>query len=72
MEEELVERLEDAISERPDLAGALQIAADAIEGVTEASVDDAGWEAAVLDRTLDRRKFRRLSMEEIGAARAGG
>lgn len=69
MEEELAEHLTEAITEPPDLAGAVRVAAEAIEGVVESSVADADWEAAVLDRTLGRRKFRRLTVEEIGAAR---
>ena len=69
MEEELAERLEEALSDLPDLAGAVRIAAASIEGALETTVADEDWEAAVLDRNLGRRKFRRLQPAEIGAAR---
>jgi proteasome alpha subunit len=69
MEEELAERLEQAVSDLPDLASAVRIAADSIEGALETTVADEDWEAAVLDRNLGRRKFRRLEPAEIGAAR---
>ena len=53
-----------------DLEAAIRLVADAIEAVEENGSDPEDWEAAVLDRTLGRRKFRRLTREEIGAARA--
>ena len=69
MEDELAERLEQAVSDLPDLPSAVRIAADSIEGALETTVGDEDWEAAVLDRNLGRRKFRRLEPAEIGAAR---
>lgn len=70
MEEELAEQLDDALTNLPDLEQAVRVAADTIEGVIETSVAAEDWEAAVLDRNLGRRKFRRLTAEEIAAARA--
>jgi proteasome alpha subunit len=70
MEEALTEALEAGISDVPDLATAVRLAAATIETVLEASVEDQDWEAAVLDRNLGRRKFRRLTAEEVGEARA--
>ena len=70
MEEELAQQLEESLTELPDLAQALRVAADTIEGVVEASIAAEDWEAAVLDRNLGRRKFRRLAADEIAAARS--
>lgn len=70
MEEELSEKLTEAIETLPDLAGAVRLAADTIEAVLETSVAAADWESAVLDRNLGRRKFRRLSAEEIDEFRS--
>lgn len=70
MEDELSERLDSALAELPDIATAVQVAAASIEDVLETTVADEDWEAAVLDRNLGRRKFRRLTGTEIGAARA--
>lgn len=70
MEEELTERLVEALADRPDLATAVRLATDTIEEVLETTVGDDDWEAAALDRNLGRRKFRRLTPAEIGAARA--
>ena len=70
MEEQLAERLEAAANGLPDLSGAVRLAAETIEGVTETTVAAADWEAAVLDRTLGRRKFRRITADEIEAARS--
>ncbi len=70
MEEELAQQLEESLTELPDLAQALRVAADTIEEVVETSIAAEDWEAAVLDRNLGRRKFRRLAAEEIAAARS--
>ncbi len=70
MEEQLAERLDEALTTLPDLDQAVQVAADTIEGAVETSVAPEDWEAAVLDRNLGRRKFRRLTAEEISAARS--
>jgi proteasome alpha subunit len=69
MEEDLSEKLKEGIADLPTLGAAVQLAAGTIESVVESTVADEDWEAAVLDRNLGRRKFRRLSAEEIGSAR---
>ncbi len=70
MEEELTERLGEVLGGLPDLPGAVRLAADTIEGVLETTIAAADWEAAVLDRNLGRRKFRRLTADEIEGFRA--
>jgi proteasome alpha subunit len=68
-EERLTTRLGEAVDGLTDLAETVRVAAAAIEDVEEGEVEPAGWEAAVLDRTLGRRMFRRLDPAEIAAAR---
>ena len=70
MEDELTERLAQDLDDLPELGAAVRLAADTIEGVLETTIDDEDWEAAILDRNLGRRKFRRLTPSEIGAARS--
>lgn len=70
MEDRLTELIGEGLSELPSLDQAVQLAAGAIESAVESSIADDDWEAAVLDRTLGRRKFRRLAPEEIGSARS--
>lgn len=70
-EDELAERLASALDGNPDLATAVNLSATAIEEVTESAVAADDWEAAILDRTLGRRKFRRLAASEIDTFRAG-
>ena len=70
MEEELAERLAAAADGLPDLRSAVRLAAETIEQVTEATIAPDDWEAAVLDRRLGRRKFRRLSGSEIEELRS--
>ncbi len=48
------------------IADTIRMVADAFGQVEEREID--GWEAAVLDRTRERRMFRRLTQEEIAAA----
>ena len=69
MEDALTERLESALEGIPDLATAVRVATEAIEAVIEAEVAANDWEAAVLDRTMGRRKFRRLTADEIATFR---
>lgn len=68
-EDTLAERLRSELSDLPDLEPGVRLVADTIEAVLETSVDHDGWEAAVLDRRLGRRKFRRMTGDEISAAR---
>ena len=69
-EEALSERLAAGLEGLPDLSGAVRLAAETIEGVLEAEISHEDWEAAVLDRNLGRRKFRRLTADDIGAHRS--
>lgn len=52
----------------PPLGGAIKLAHDALVSVEDRLITVENIEAAVLDRTRDRRKFRRLSEEELNAA----
>jgi len=65
------ERLREAIAERyrPDLtlAEAIELIKHTIEAVADESVPDEAWEAAVLDRSLGRRTFRRLDNAEVAS-----
>ena len=70
-EEELREKLAESYEPGRSLEAAIATSTAAIEAVEEREVPDDDWEAAVLDRSLGRRRFRRLTPEEIGAARAG-
>jgi proteasome alpha subunit len=60
--DQLTQRFEPGLT----LARAISLAQEACASVVE---DDApaGWEGAVLDRTIGRRAFRRLSREELGS-----
>ena len=55
---------------RPDMSleEAISLTTSAIRDTADESTPGADWEAAVLDRTLGRRKFRRLEPVEIEAA----
>jgi proteasome alpha subunit len=64
--EALVQSLEQAYRPGAPLMEALGWAKAACASVTEG--DPVGWEGALLDRTLGRRAFRRLTDEEIAAA----
>lgn len=52
-----------------DLPAAIHLATRAIEAAEERSIPAKDWEAAVLDRTRARRKFRRVAASEIDEAR---
>ena len=54
-------------SEMPDLSGALQLAMAALRSAGERELTAGTVEAAVLDRTRGRRKFRRVTEEELRA-----
>ena len=70
-EDALSERLSDQYEPARSLAAAVATATACIEAVEEREIDAGDWEAAVLDRTLGRRSFRRIGPEEITAARSG-
>jgi proteasome alpha subunit len=68
-EEQLRERLSAAYEDDMSFDAALTAAAGVIEAVLDREVPADAWEAAVLDRNLARRKFRRVTPEEITTAR---
>jgi proteasome alpha subunit len=68
-EEQLRERLSAAYESDMPFDSALSAAVGVIEAVLDREVPADAWEAAVLDRNLARRKFRRVAAEEITAAR---
>ncbi len=53
------------------LPASIAAVAAAIEAQEERELDPDGWEAAVVDRTVGRRTFRRITDDEVAAARAG-
>jgi proteasome alpha subunit len=67
--EELQPLLEAGYVEQAALPDVLRLATASLEAAEERSIEDTDYEAAVLDRTLGRRIFRRVSPEEIGTAR---
>ncbi len=69
-EERLTSLLEERYEPGVDLAAALRTAASVIEEADERSIDPSDWEAGVLDRTRPRRKFHRLTGDDIASARA--
>ena len=69
-DEQLIAKLEDGFAADMDLDAALQLGCETIESLAANSIDDADWEAAVLDRGNGRRKFRRLDEAAIKSARA--
>ncbi len=71
-EEQLTERLGEAVNGLTALPETVRVAAAAIEEIGENHIEPSEWEAAVLDRTGGRRMFRRLGPDEIEAARAAG
>ena len=69
-DEELAEKLEDGYAADLALPGAIAASAAAIEAVEDREIGAEEWEAAVLDRSIDRRIFRRLDAAEISHARS--
>ena len=70
-DERLTSLLDDRYESGLDLRGAIRTATAVIEEGDERTVAASEWEAAVLDRTRPRRKFRRLTGDEIESARSG-
>lgn len=64
-EEQLRAQLGDRFEPGAPLPTVLGWAREAFESLEEGEDQPGGWEAAVVDRTLGRRTFRRLSTEEI-------
>ena len=67
-EDRLLEPLTDGYRAGMSLEDAIALTTSAIRDTADESTPGADWEAAVLDRTLGRRKFRRLDSTEIEAA----
>ncbi len=69
-EDQLTTALQERYAPGASLPEAIGLAIAAIEATEDRAVEPTHWEAAVLDRTLGRRTFRRLEQAEIAAARA--
>jgi proteasome alpha subunit len=67
-EDRLLEPLTAGYRDGMSLEEAIALTTSAIRDTADDSTPGADWEAAVLDRTLGRRKFRRLETTEIEAA----
>ena len=68
-EEELRSKLADDYDENRSQEAAVATAIGAIEAIEERTIEAGDWEAAVLDRTMGRRQFRRLTAAEIATTR---
>lgn len=64
-EEALVEALGESFEIGASLEEAIARTAAAITSIEDSAIAPERWEAAVLDRTLGRRRFRRLAVDEI-------
>lgn len=67
-EDRLLEQLAAGYRSGMSLEEAIAFTASAIRDTEDEGAEEVDWEAAVLDRTLGRRKFRRLKTAEIAAA----
>ncbi len=66
-EDRLLQPITDGYRADMSLEEAIALTTSAIRDTGDESISEAGWEAAVLDRRLGRRKFRRLGVDEIAA-----
>jgi proteasome alpha subunit len=69
-EDAIGESLAGRVGDGMDLSAAVKAACDAIEAATGQPVADENWESGFLDRSAQRRAFRRLTPDEIAAARS--
>jgi proteasome alpha subunit len=69
-EDEIVAALDGNVTPDMSVEDALAAACRAIETGTGVDVADEGWETGFLDRGAARRTFRRLTTEELHAARS--
>lgn len=69
-EDEIGNSLAERVNEGMDLSAAVKTACDAIEAATGQPVADENWESGFLDRSAQRRAFRRLTPDEIATARS--
>jgi proteasome alpha subunit len=67
-EDRLLEPISDGYRADMSLEEAIALTTSAIGDTRDESTPEVGWEAAVLDRRIGRRKFRRLSIDEVAAA----
>ncbi len=64
-EEGLAGKLADTYSDGLPLDGAVSVAMEAIASLDDREIPATDWEAAVLDRSRPRRKFHRLTPDEL-------
>jgi proteasome alpha subunit len=69
--DDLAAKIKEAYQEGSSLRDAVRMSCDALAAVEEKPVEVANLEAAVLDRNRGRRKFRRLTDEELAGYLAG-
>jgi proteasome alpha subunit len=69
-EEAIAETISEAISEEMSLDDAIVLATTAIERAEEREIAVSQWETGFLERSADRRTFRRLNAAELDAALA--
>ncbi|MFQ5968282.1 MAG: proteasome subunit alpha [Acidimicrobiia bacterium] len=67
--DDLVRLLEERYQDDAPLQQAIAWSTASFEALDSGEIAPDGWEAAVVDRTLGRRAFRRLPADEIAAAR---
>jgi proteasome alpha subunit len=70
--EALVTKMGEGYEADLSLEVAVRLASGAFESLEDRSIPAGEWEGAVLDRTLGRRTFRRLSNEDLVAGAAKG
>jgi proteasome alpha subunit len=64
-EERLLEPISAGYRDGMSLDEAISLTMDAIRDTTEPDMRDEGWEAAVLERSDERRAFRRLTAADL-------
>jgi proteasome alpha subunit len=69
-EDVIAEAVGAGITDSLTLEGAVHLAASSIEQAEEREIEAARWETGFLDRSAERRVFRRLSVDEITTARS--
>ena len=69
--EDVTEKLKDRYTEGADLGATVRAAVEALAEVEGGTLESGAIEAAVLDRTRNRRKFRRLEESEIAGVLSG-
>lgn len=68
-EDAITEKIEESVTADIGLGDAIDLACTVIEQAQDREVPIAGWETGFLDRSESKRVFRRLSVDEISAAR---